>query len=98
MSNPHENAEQLKEVTIYTDGAAVPNPGRGGYGVVLRFGEYCKELSGGSEIPKKKTVKPDQSYYYAWYLYCPGCRAMYMVEAAKREVASGGGRLFEDPA
>ncbi len=37
----------LKQVTIFTDGAAVPNPGAGGYGVVLRFGAHHKELSGG---------------------------------------------------
>ncbi len=36
-----------KPVTIFTDGGAVPNPGQGGYGVVLRFGDHCKELSGG---------------------------------------------------
>lgn len=34
-------------VTIFTDGGAEPNPGRGGYGVVLRFGNHRKELSGG---------------------------------------------------
>lgn len=239
-----------KKVTIYTDGAAVPNPGAGGYGVVLRFGNYCKELSGGFRLttnnrmelmavivglealkepcqvtlhsdsqyivnavtsraafrwrahgwttnpgrtkpaknhdlwerllaayerhevelvwvkghagiadnercdalamaacrrhdlppdpgfkgsepsvtvagvvagvdtpqtkvvaegqpcrkcgtpvvkrtPKKKTPQPRQSYYFAWYLYCPGCKAMYMVEEAKREVIRGEGRLFE---
>ena len=35
------------QVTIYTDGAAEPNPGPGGYGVVLLFGTYRKELSAG---------------------------------------------------
>lgn len=40
----------LKEVTISTDGAAVPNPGAGGYGVVLRFGKHCRELSGGFKL------------------------------------------------
>lgn len=237
------NSESLKCVTIYTDGGAVPNPGRGGYGVVLRFGEHFRELSGGyrlttnnrmelmavivalealkekcrvilhsdskyfidaiekgsvfkwrdnnwamnvtgskiaknsdlwerllsayerhevelvwvkghagvpdnercdklaeaalnkielqedtayeadpttsdsaglfgqkapmgkkvkvteegqpcwkcetpveKRIPKKKPTKPNQSYCYDWYLYCPGCRSMYMVEAAKREL------------
>lgn len=241
----------MKQVTIYTDGGAEPNPGVGGYGVVLRFGEYCKELSGGFKLttnnrmelmavivglealtekctvklysdsqyivnainggsafrwrendwklgkgtkraknpdlwerllfaydkqevefiwvkghtgiqdnercdrladeamkssdlpedrgyepskekpktrndlgsvdaprkkkvkitkegqhcrkcntavikrsPKKKTTKPNQSYYYAWYLYCPECRAMYMVEEAKRETTSERKRLF----
>lgn len=39
--------DELKHVTIYTDGYAVPDPGVGGYGVVIRFGEHRKELSGG---------------------------------------------------
>jgi len=37
----------LKPVTIYTDGACTGNPGAGGYGVVLRFGNHCRELSAG---------------------------------------------------
>jgi ribonuclease HI len=247
----------LKEVTIFTDGGAIPNPGRGGYGVVLRFGEHCKELSGGYNLttnnrmelmavivglealtakcrvklhsdskyivdainngsalrwranewrmrkgkskkaknpdlwerllsaydehevefvwvkghagiqdnercdqlaeaamqdpnliddegyepsefaptsnpsgvtsttpgrplspkvkikeegqpcrkcntpvvkrtPKKKKTKPDQSYYYAWYLHCPSCKCMYMVDEAKRDVTETGERLFDD--
>ncbi len=42
--------ENLKLVTIYTDGSANPNPGRGGYGVVLQYGAHRKELSGGYEL------------------------------------------------
>lgn len=34
-------------VTIYTDGGCAPNPGRGGYGVVLLCGGARRELSGG---------------------------------------------------
>jgi ribonuclease HI len=34
-------------VEIYTDGACSPNPGPGGWGAVLRYGEHEKELSGG---------------------------------------------------
>ena len=37
----------LKHVVIYTDGACSGNPGPGGYGVVMLFGEHRKELSGG---------------------------------------------------
>jgi ribonuclease HI len=37
----------LKPVTIYTDGSCSPNPGVGGYGVVLLYGEHRRELSGG---------------------------------------------------
>jgi ribonuclease HI len=34
-------------VTIYTDGSAIGNPGPGGYGVVLKYGNHRKELSEG---------------------------------------------------
>jgi len=254
MTTEHSgNDKPLKEITIFTDGGAVPNPGKGGYGVVLRFGEHSRELSGGfrlttnnrmelmaviaglealnekcrvrlhsdskyivdainngsakkwrandwrmgnsatkraknpdlwerllaayeehevefvwvkghagivdnercdrlaeaalnqehlpvdegynepapaikspvgkeptvpkspktkmtevgqpcrkcqtpvvKRVPKKKTVKPNQTYYYSWYLFCPGCKAMYMVEDAKREVGESGSRLFNN--
>ena len=39
----------MANVTIYTDGAAKGNPGRGGYGVVLMSGQHKKELSQGFE-------------------------------------------------
>lgn len=35
-------------VTIYTDGACSGNPGPGGYGAILMYGEHKKELSGGN--------------------------------------------------
>jgi len=36
-----------KNIVIYTDGAASGNPGPGGYGTVLLYGDLRKELSGG---------------------------------------------------
>jgi ribonuclease HI len=36
-------------VIIYTDGGAKPNPGPGGWGALLMFGEAQKELSGGAQ-------------------------------------------------
>ncbi|GAB3437690.1 ribonuclease HI [Streptomonospora sediminis] len=36
-------------VQIHTDGACAGNPGPGGWGVVLSFGEHAKELYGGEE-------------------------------------------------
>ncbi len=36
----------MKQVTIYTDGACSGNPGEGGWGAVLIFGEKRAELSG----------------------------------------------------
>jgi len=40
----------LKKVTVYTDGACSGNPGRGGYGCVLLYGEHRKELAGGFQL------------------------------------------------
>ena len=40
----------LKEVTIYTDGACTGNPGPGGYGVVLLYGGQRKEVNGGFQL------------------------------------------------
>ncbi len=37
----------MPDITIYTDGAAKGNPGRGGYGVVMISGAHQKELSQG---------------------------------------------------
>jgi ribonuclease HI len=37
----------LSEIILYTDGAARGNPGPGGYGVVLMYGNHKKELSKG---------------------------------------------------
>ena len=39
----------MKEVTIYTDGGARGNPGPGGYGAILTFGQHRKELNGAFE-------------------------------------------------
>lgn len=36
-----------KKIKIYTDGACKGNPGPGGWGAVLEYGEHAKELFGG---------------------------------------------------
>lgn len=37
----------MKKLTIYTDGACSGNPGPGGWGAVLIYGDYEKDLFGG---------------------------------------------------
>ena len=34
------------KIIIYTDGACLGNPGNGGYGAILIYKEYQKEISG----------------------------------------------------
>ena len=38
-----------KTVDIYTDGACSGNPGPGGWGAILRYGEHEKEIAGGEK-------------------------------------------------
>jgi len=42
--------DKLEEVTIYTDGACIDNPGQGGYGVVILYESHREELSGGFSL------------------------------------------------
>jgi ribonuclease HI len=37
----------LKQIEAYTDGACRGNPGPGGWGAILRYGDHEKELKGG---------------------------------------------------
>ena len=39
----------MKTVIIYTDGACSGNPGPGGWGAVLKYGEHRRELCGGEK-------------------------------------------------
>lgn len=45
-----EKKQPNKKVIIYTDGACSGNPGAGGYGAVLLYGEKRKELSQGYRV------------------------------------------------
>jgi len=37
----------LKQITLFSDGSALGNPGPGGYGTILRYNGKERELSGG---------------------------------------------------
>ena len=39
----------MKKIYIYTDGACSGNPGPGGFGAILRYGDAEKEISGGEK-------------------------------------------------
>lgn len=40
----------MKNIEIYTDGACKGNPGPGGWGTILKYGDTEKELSGGESM------------------------------------------------
>ena len=37
----------MKSVEIFTDGACSGNPGKGGFGAILKYGSNVKEISQG---------------------------------------------------
>lgn len=43
--------DDQRTVVIYTDGACSGNPGPGGWGAVLRYGDHERELYGGEAAP-----------------------------------------------
>jgi len=47
----------LKNVIIYTDGACSGNPGPGGWGCVLIYGAYRKELSGAESLTTNQKME-----------------------------------------
>lgn len=54
---------------------------------VTREGQPCRKCGQPVEkrLPRKRRM-PGQTYYYEFYLACPRCRTMYLVEEAKRQV------------
>jgi ribonuclease HI len=59
-------------------------------------GDLCRKCAAKviKKQTKKKTVKPGQTYYFDYYLFCPSCKTMYMVEDAKREIGGQKDNLF----
>lgn len=59
-------------------------------------GDCCRKC-GTSVIKKptkKKVAKPGQTYYYEYFLLCPSCKTMYLLEDAKREITNHDSNLF----
>lgn len=54
---------------------------------ITEVGQPCRKCGTPvvKKIPRRKS-KRDQSYYFEYYLFCPGCKTMYIVEDSKRYV------------
>lgn len=64
---------------------------------IENVGDSCRKCGTPvvKKLPKKREIKPDQSYYFEFYLFCPHCKTMYMVEDAKRTIEEKKNKLFE---
>ena len=53
---------------------------------IEKAGDLCRKCN--TAVIKKNTknnkLKPNQNYFFEYYLFCPNCKVMYMVEGAKR--------------
>ena len=47
----------MKKVQIFSDGACSGNPGPGGWGTILRFGEHEKEMAGPRRFASREILK-----------------------------------------
>lgn len=51
-------------------------------------GDLCRKCGTAvvKKQPTKRKISKNKSYYFEYYLFCPECKTMYMVEDAKRYV------------
>lgn len=59
-------------------------------------GDACRKC-GTSVVKKptkKKVAKPGQTYYYEYFLLCPSCKTMYLLEDAKKDITNRDSNLF----
>ncbi len=49
-------------------------------------GDLCRKCDTPviKQVPQHKKIKKNKSYYFEYYLLCPNCKEMYMVEEAKK--------------
>ena len=62
---------------------------------VTQVGQPCRKC--GTPVIKKMPKKPpkiSQKYYYEYYLYCPACGTIYLVDEARREYQTKSSHLF----
>ncbi|MFY7838825.1 MAG: ribonuclease HI [Lacibacter sp.] len=63
---------------------------------VNQTGDLCRKCKTNvvKKPTKKREAKPGQTYYFEYYLLCPKCKTIYMVEEAKRDILNKGDNLF----
>ena len=83
------------EITLYTDGSALGNPGKGGYGVVLMSGKHYRELSQGFRLTTNNRMELLAVIEGLEALKFDGCRvtvcsdSKYVVDSVSKEWLAG---------
>lgn len=56
---------------------------------IIEVGQLCRHCQSPVERREHKVAPKHRKggYYYSWWLACPGCSALYMVESAKVMIA-----------
>lgn len=67
----------IDSVTIYTDGACKGNPGRGGWGALLQYGESEKEIFGGEAKTTNNRMELTAVIRALEALKCPSVVQLY---------------------
>lgn len=86
----NERCDQLAKLS-YTNSSCLCaddgyEPERKAPNKITKEGDLCKKCLTPvvKVVPKEKSKKKDRAYHYEYYLLCPNCRTMYMLEEAKR--------------
>ena len=60
-------------------------------------GDICRKCGEAvvKKQTKKKPIKAGQTFYYEYFLFCSGCKTMYFVDDAKRNIDEIENTLFE---
>ena len=83
------------EIILYTDGSALGNPGKGGYGAVLMSGKHYKELSQGYRLTTNNRMELLAVIVGLETLKFEGCRvtvysdSKYVVDAVSKGWLAG---------
>ena len=84
-----------RDIVIYTDGSALGNPGRGGYGVVMLSGRYRRELSQGYTLTTNNRMELTAVIAALEQLRYKGCNvtiysdSKYVVDAISKKWLDG---------
>lgn len=73
-------SEKYGLITAYTDGACRGNPGRGGYGAIIVYGDNEKVISGGAENTTNNRMEIS-GVIAALSALVPGCRVKIVTDS-----------------